>query len=87
MDLLYEYEKLISIPDSFSSITTGHHSSSVKKQDRKREFFKTYRNRYILIQILNYLSPGEIFNSSTINKLFFKTFLLHKEKDVKNCFK
>lgn len=86
MDLLYEYEKLIGVPDSFSNLTVGNKSSSVKKQDSKREFFKTYRNRYILIQILNYLSPGEIFNSSMINKLFFKTFLLHKEKDVHSYF-
>jgi hypothetical protein len=82
MDLLYEYEKLISIPDSISNLTLGNHTSSVKKQDSKREFFKKYRNRYILIQILNFLTPGEIFNSYMINKLFFKTFLLHKEKDV-----
>lgn len=82
MDILYEYEKLISIPDSIIVPSAKNQSISMKKQDLKREFFKKYRNRYVLINILNFLNPGEIVNASCINKLFFKSFLLHKEKDV-----
>lgn len=81
MDLLYDYEKLICMPEIGKEIVIS--SKSKKKEDSKREFFKKYRNRYILISMLSYLNFGEVFKTFLINKLFFKTFLLNKEKQVK----
>lgn len=82
MDLLYDYEKLASMTED--SYIPFKNPSSSKKIDRKREFFQKYRNRYTLINILSFLNSGEVFNTFYVNKLTFKTFLIHKEKEVYN---